>query len=64
MECAVPECVRSPISRGLCKQHYATAAKLVKEGRVTWSALEINGKCRPLVSGRGAAKSAVKWFEE
>lgn len=56
--CLYPKCERSIAARGLCKQHYAAAARLVKLGRASWSGLERDGKCLKAQERAGSA-----WFE-
>lgn len=67
--CLFIRCSRKILSRGLCRLHYCTANRLVREGRVTWRALERREKAvRRDPSGRGSAEwepsenSVVAWF--
>lgn len=51
-ECLYPRCVRPLVARGLCTYHYQAAARLVKQGKTTWTHLERHGKVlRPYSSG-------------
>jgi hypothetical protein len=40
-------CGRVARTRGLCPGHYATACKLVREGKATWAALEAEDRAGP-----------------
>lgn len=42
--CRVPSCKRRVRSRGLCRNCYASAARLVRLGRTSWKKLEEEGK--------------------
>lgn len=50
------------VSRGLCANCYATASKLVRDGRTTWRKLERAGKVLPVghFSNHGFRKT--NWF--
>jgi len=54
--CLREGCKRPAFSRGLCNPDYVTAARLVREGKTTWDALEKAGKSLP--SKRGT----TSWF--
>lgn len=41
--CLFPECQGIRASRGLCINHYASAAKLIRKGRTTWEYLISKG---------------------
>ena len=56
--CLVPECIRTPVIRGLCNSHYQTASGLVHQGAVTWKGLEKEGKSLPAVD----RKPSRNWF--
>lgn len=61
-KCLAPDCNRPPKTRGLCLSCYQCASKLVKDGAVTWEALEQAQKCRaPYRGGRGRSKKQ-EWF--
>ena len=44
MNCLFPKCRDTVLARGLCANHYNTASKLVRAGRVTWAKLVAKGK--------------------
>lgn len=58
--CLFPNCKKESKSRGLCANHYSTAANLVKAGRTTWLSLESAGKCKTASKGRKSKISG--WF--
>lgn len=53
------ELVVLSMCRGLCVRHYHVARGLIRAGRVTWEALEKNGKSLP--AGR-AKETQTAWF--
>lgn len=53
--CKVPKCSKEAAHRGLCKTHYTTAARLVRENATTWLVLENRGK----VLGRDPKKNPI-----
>ncbi len=55
-KCLRPDCNNSPWSRGLCKGCYASARKLVADGKTTWADLEKRGKCKHAVEMHQIAK--------
>lgn len=53
MKCLNPNCQRGAEFRGLCRNCYAQASALVRQGKTTWPALEAAGKTLP---GRKAGR--------
>ena len=48
VKCMFPDCTNMAHTRGLCKNHYQAAMKLLKKHpEVTWATLEASGKCLP-----------------
>lgn len=46
--CLVPNCGKlANAGRGLCKNHYPVAFRLVRTGKTTWTKLEKTGKTMP-----------------
>lgn len=66
MICIYPGCQEKIRCRGLCYRHYRIASRLVKAGRVTWEALEAEGKSvapRDVPRGRPFGEDSG-WFTE
>ena len=57
-KCLFPECTRQSQTRGLCTNHYTSAARYVKLGRTSWKTLEALGKC---LDARNM-KTVNSWF--
>ena len=55
-KCLTPDCGRVAGTRGLCPACYAVARAMVKDGSVTWEALEAKGK----VLGRGGKNGTLR----
>ena len=58
--CLYPDCEHPVRCRSLCPVHYATAQRLVKEGRTTWKELEDTGRCG--ASNRSPYGAYTEWF--
>lgn len=56
-KCLNPDCRRLGEFRGLCRNCYAQASALVRQGQTTWAALEAAGKTLPGIK-RGRMKTA------
>jgi len=59
-KCINPTCDRGQSSRGLCRSCYNTAARLVREGKTTWAALEKAKRSLPPTNGAAAAAWLLK----
>ena len=46
-DCLFPPCTRGVAVRGLCRNHYHEAYKLVRDGETSWEKLEAAGKAAP-----------------
>jgi len=62
-KCLFPECPNPERTRGLCHNHYQTAAKLVRTSQVSWEELEVSGKCTARKTG-GRSTPVSGWFLE
>ena len=47
-KCLYPACEQVPYGRGLCFNHYQSAARFVKQGRTDWPTLIKLGKAKPV----------------
>jgi hypothetical protein len=59
--CLVPNCKRPVIRRGLCDSDYNAAARLVRDGVISWIELEKAGKALPRMKS-GPANESRKFF--
>lgn len=62
-ECLFPDCHKGVAGRGLCPNHYHSAARLVQIGKTTWEKLEKAGRSKPTKVG-GARGEVQSWFLE
>lgn len=46
-KCMNPSCTNEAYTRGLCHNCYQSANNLVSQSRITWEALEKQGKAKP-----------------
>lgn len=61
-KCLFPTCKNEPSARGLCKNHYTVATRLVKAGQVSWEQLE-KGKRAGTMTDRATRRGkAQRWF--
>lgn len=62
MNCLYPDCARPVGSRGLCRNHYVTLARLVKGGETTWEDQIKAGRCLGGHQGPRRGSPVSKWF--
>ena len=63
MECLVPECDNTAISRGLCSTCARHAQRLVRQGLTTWKELIEKGKALPSQHAiRDSGRDRRSWF--
>lgn len=60
--CLFPNCGGERAGRGLCKNHYNTASRIVRSKKTSWEKLEKAGKSLPHKK-RGEGNVSV-WFLE
>ncbi len=62
-KCLFPKCDNLDYTRGLCRKHYASAARYVRNGLTTWPELVAAGKATKAAARHldGKGQSA-KWF--
>jgi hypothetical protein len=63
VNCGEPQGGGRPVVRGLCEVCYDQFRKAVKAGRLTWAALEAEGKALPL-RATGTVTPAMRAFRE
>jgi hypothetical protein len=56
----LPDCDRESHCRGICKNDWIAASRLVKKGETTWEELESLGVARPLFRFRGRFTRALQ----
>lgn len=65
-KCLTRDCKKDGKLRGLCHPCYLMATRLVREGRVSWEALEVAGKAnKPVLRGKRIDEVRRRdWFLE
>lgn len=61
-KCLFPACAADPKTRGLCKNHYSTAMKLVSAGQISWAQLEKAKRAAPLTDRGSRRGKTQRWF--
>jgi hypothetical protein len=60
-KCKTKNCERrSVVARGLCRNCFASLARLVRMGRTTWEKLEAAGLCSPVHDPANSSSPAVR----
>lgn len=62
LSCLNPSCHRTVMARGLCRNCYATAAGLIRRGKISWEELEKAGKSLPSQHKLVKHGSVTEWL--